>query len=392
MDHSLFNSTEGVLFVILALLAFAFWAQKFKWGKLVGPSLIVILLGILLRNTGVVPAWNDVYGIIVQYCIPISISLMMLSVDFNQLKKLNREPVIALASAVLSVSVMAFLFGLIFGNKIDEGWKISGMFVGTYTGGSANLTAIAVGLNASSSTIAAANAADYVVGIPTLILMFATPAILKGSKWFNKVWPYHHTEQELIGDEDGGLEMTTGDKKEWSIKDLSMLLCISMLINLVSISLSNAVFPETFANAGKILLITTFSVLVAQIPFIKKLKGKLDLGIFFAMMYLCIIGFMVDIQGFLSSTLSITIFCLCVVLACTVLHLLVTRALKIRYEFVILSIVAAIADGTTSALVATNGKWKSLIPIGLLCGILGSILGNYFGVAVAYLVKAVIGA
>ena len=35
------------------------------------------------------------------------------------------------------------------------------MFVGTYTGGSSNLTAIAVGLDASKNTIASANAADY---------------------------------------------------------------------------------------------------------------------------------------------------------------------------------------------------------------------------------------
>ncbi len=39
------------------------------------------------------------------------------------------------------------------------------MFVGT-TGGSSNLTAIAVGLDASKNTIASANAADYVVGHP----------------------------------------------------------------------------------------------------------------------------------------------------------------------------------------------------------------------------------
>ena len=64
---------------------------------------------------------------------------------------------------------------VLFANKIDEGWKVAGMFVGTYTGGSSNLTAIAVGLDASKNTIASANAADYVVGIPTLILMFATP-------------------------------------------------------------------------------------------------------------------------------------------------------------------------------------------------------------------------
>ena len=35
---------------------------------------------------------------------------------------------------------------------------------------------------------ASANAADYVVGIPTLILMFATPALYKSSKWLKDVY------------------------------------------------------------------------------------------------------------------------------------------------------------------------------------------------------------
>ena len=102
------------------------------------------------------------------------------------MRKLSKEPVIALASAIFSVCVAALVFGVLFANKIDEGWKVAGMFVGTYTGGSSNLTAIAVGLEASKNTIASANAADYVVGIPTLILMFATPALYKSSKWLKK--------------------------------------------------------------------------------------------------------------------------------------------------------------------------------------------------------------
>lgn len=71
-------------------------------------------------------------------------------------KLLNRNSIIALASAAVSVCLMAFVFGVLFASKIDEGWKIAGMFVGTYTGGSSNLTAIAVGLDAAKGTIAAA--------------------------------------------------------------------------------------------------------------------------------------------------------------------------------------------------------------------------------------------
>lgn len=109
------------------------------------------------------------------------------------------------------------------------------------------------------------------------------------------------------------------------------------------------------------------------------------------MIYLTIIGFMVDISGFLTSTASITIFCACVILFSTLLHLLITRFFKIRYEFVVISIVAAIADGTTAALVCSNGKWKSLIPIALISGVLAGLIGNYLGISVAYMIKAVIG-
>ena len=43
------------------------------------------------------------------------------------------------------------------------------MFVGSYTGGSPNLTAIATALGTSREAIAAANAADYVVGTPAVM-------------------------------------------------------------------------------------------------------------------------------------------------------------------------------------------------------------------------------
>lgn len=48
-------------------------------------------------------------------------------------------------------------------------------------------------------------------------------------------------------------------------------------------------------------------------------------------------------------------------------------------------------DGTISALVASGAKWKKLISIGLLMGIIGGVCGNYFGIGVAYLVRMVTG-
>lgn len=384
----LFESSASMLAVILCMIALAFWLQKFKGFKTLGPTLIVIILGIILVNLKIVPGYCDVYGAISIYCIPISMSLYLLNVDLKKILQMSKQPLLSIASAVFSVSLVAVLFGVLLGGKINEGWKVAGIFVGTYTGGSSNLTAIATGLNASADTIAAANAADYVIGMPTLILMFAAPAILKNSKKFQKLWPYSFTDEELEGD---GETKELMEAEEWGIKDIAILLAIATSIVAVSTKLSEF-FSADFASAGRILLISTLSIIVSQIPAVRKLKGAMNLGLFFGMMFLAVVGFSVDIRGFLGSALNITLLCFCVILSSIILHLVITRLLKIKYEYVLLGIVGAIADGTTSALVASGAKWKSLISIGLLMGIIGGVCGNYFGIAVAYLVRMIIGA
>lgn len=387
MQFPLFQTTESLLALILLMVAFAYWVQKFKAFKFIGPALTVILLGIIFVNLKIVPGYQDVYGAIIQYCVPLSISIYLLDVNLPSLAKLTGKALTALVMAICSVCAMALLFGLVFGNQIPEGWKTAGMFVGTYTGGSSNLTAIAVGLEASNETIAAANAADYVIGMPTLILLFAAPTLFQNVKFLKRIWPYHLSDEERCGD----TEVTDLVQEGlWSIKDIAWLLAIGMAIVAVSTKLSS-LFPADFASAGRILLISTFSIAAAQVPAVVRLKGKFNLGLFFGLMYLCIIGFSVDLASFFGSTMSITLFCLCVIGGSILLHLLLCRLFKVPYEYVILSITGAIADGTTSSLVASGAKWSRLASVGLIMGIIGAVCGNYVGIGVAYLIKMLLG-
>ena len=383
----IFQTSDSMLAVILCMVAAAFWVQRFKPLKLIGPALLIIITGIILVNLNIVTGSCELYGVIQTYCIPLSTSLYLLNVDFKKIVKMSKQPLMSIGSAVFSVCLVTIVFGSIFAGQIDEGWKVAGMFVGTYTGGSSNLTAIATGLNASGSTIAAANAADYVVGMPTMVLMFAAPALMKNSKKFQKFWPYSFTQEELEGD---GSHQELMGTEEWSIKDIAILMAISTTVVAVSTKLSTFMSAD-FASAGRILLISTLSILVAQIPAVRRVKGAMNLGLFFGMMFLAVVGISVNIKGFLGSAFTITLFCFCVIAGSLILHLAVTRLLKIRYEYVLLGIVGAIADGTTSALVASGAKWKSLISIGMLMGIIGAVCGNYVGIAVAYIIRSIVG-
>ncbi|MCU5962041.1 DUF819 domain-containing protein [Clostridioides difficile] len=384
--NTLFSNPGSILAVMTSMIALGFYLQRYKAIKSLGPALTIIIMGIILSNLKVVPVSTELYGTISTYAIPVSMTIMLMSVDLKEMTKLSREPLIAIFVAVLTVSIMAFLFGLVFAEKISEGWKVAGMFVGTYTGGSANLTAIGTGLNVSRQTLAAANAADYVIGVPTLIFMFALPAILKNSKKFKKLWPYHVEESEL---EDCQNEEFM-ESKEWSIKDIAWMLAIGFVVTEVSTILAGY-FNSSFSSAARILLVTTISIIIAQLKPVKKLKGNLDLGLFVALFFLCTIGFSVDIKEFLGSTFTITLYCFSIIFVSFVFHLGITRLLKIKYQYVILSIVGAIADGPTSALVAASAKWNSLVSVAVVMGVIGGVLGNYAGISVAYAIKMSLG-
>lgn len=84
-------------------------------------------------------------------------------------------------------------------------------------------------------------------------------------------------------------------------------------------------------------------------PAVRKLRGNFDLGLFVAVLFLVTIGFAVDLKQFFGSTFYITLFCFCVIACSILLHLLITRLLKVRFEYVLLSIVGCISDGPTAA-------------------------------------------
>jgi len=386
MNDTLFTGTGNLIAVISLIVALSFYLQRFKIFKNVGPALTVIIFGIILSNFKVVPAMAEVYGVIFQYAIPLSMSMMLLNVDLSKMVKLSKEPLLAMLCAAVSVGLVSILAGFFFAPRISEGWKMAGMFIGTYTGGSSNLTAIGTGLNATAETFAAANAADYVIGMPTMIFLFAAPAIIKKSKSFQKFWPYSLSDDELLGE---GHEELMSDKK-WSIKDIAWLFAIGFIVTEISTILS-AMVPGTMQSALRILFITTIAIAAAQLKPVKKLKGSIDLGLYIALYFLTIIGFMVNLKDFFGSSILIALYVTCIIVFSLLLHLCLCRLFKIKYQYVIISIVASIADGSTAALVAASSQWQSLVSVGVVLGAIGAAIGNYLGISLAYFLKAAIG-
>ncbi len=106
--NTLFSNPGSILAVMTLMIALGFYLQRYKAIKSLGPALTIIIMGIILSNLKVVPVSTELYGTISTYAIPVSMTIMLMSVDLKEMTKLSREPLIAIFVAVLTVSIMAF--------------------------------------------------------------------------------------------------------------------------------------------------------------------------------------------------------------------------------------------------------------------------------------------
>lgn len=96
MASTIFSSEGALLFIMVATVALGFWLQRFKVFKTLGPALTVIVMGIVMSNLRIVPTSSPTYDAISSYCVPLSVSICLLSLDLKQMRKLSKEPIIAL--------------------------------------------------------------------------------------------------------------------------------------------------------------------------------------------------------------------------------------------------------------------------------------------------------
>ncbi|MDI3522373.1 MAG: hypothetical protein PWP43_555 [Bacillota bacterium] len=194
--------------------------------------------------------------------------------------------------------------------------------------------------------------------------------------------PFH----ELVGDDAASL-LT---KKEWSVIDIAVLFAIGFVVTAVSTQIAGY-FNKAVAGAVRIISVTTLSLILAQFKPMRQIKGNMDLGLFVSLFYLAAIGLAIDLKQFLGSAPLVTLYCFFVAVGSLLLHATLCRLFKVSYQYTLISIVASIADGTTSALVAGSGGWNGIIGTAVILGAIGNAIGNYLGIGVAYLLKTVLG-
>ncbi|MGH7753306.1 MAG: DUF819 family protein, partial [Gemmatimonadales bacterium] len=170
-----------VFAALAAVTALAVWLEpRSRLVKVMSSVLFTIVVAAVLSNVGVLPLHSPVYDALRTTGVPVAVTLILLQVNLAQLKHAGPRMAAAFLLACVATMVAALLAYLVFGPSVgEEGWKIAGMYTGTYTGGSVNFVALGAAFEASPGLFVAANAADNVATVGWLVVCLVIPPLLR---------------------------------------------------------------------------------------------------------------------------------------------------------------------------------------------------------------------
>lgn len=381
----------GLLFFLPGL---AFWlTKKYSWAKYVSAPGFCYLFGILLSNFHIAPAEHELYDLVSTYAVYMALAMVLFSVNIKSWLKLAKNAIIGMLTASIGVFIIAIITGIIFAPKIDpeHGWKLTGMLIGTYTGGSMNLAAVGKALDTPSELFVTTNAADIIFGSIFLPIQLALIPFFERMK-VKKLSP-----EALLGQGQSAEEIEKvkkegyWHKKSWNFYDFIYTVSLAGLIMAVSYAISRAFDFGMWKGSVNMLLLTTLSLLAASTKPVSQLVGNEEVGMYLLHVFFVSAGATAYIPNLLQSSPYVAIWVVIAIYLSTIVHYFIsTKVMKIDYQTALVTAQAAVGGPSSAMALPIAAQWPALAVTGIVCGLIGYAIGNYLGVAGAYIVFKVI--
>jgi uncharacterized membrane protein len=348
-----------------------------------------------LISKGIIPAEDKfvnqiatVQDIIPSVVIPLAFPLLLFSLNIKRWLKYAKKGFISVALAIISGLVMVTAGFFIWKDSIPDSWKLAGMFEGIYTGGTPNFVAIKMALNVDPNLFVIVSTYDMIVGAG-LVLFFITIA----PRIFRFILPKFTEEKgisieaSVIAKETENLDDFSGMMNKRTILQLLKALGISALIFALAGGIS-FLLPMVPQMVVVILSITTLAILASLIKQINSIEKTFQLGMYLILVFSLTIASMADLKSMFGiGMLNLILFISWCYFGSLILHLILAKIFRVDADNFLITATAFIFSPPFVPLVANALKNKDVIVTGITGGIIGYILGNYFGVALAYFLK-----
>jgi uncharacterized membrane protein len=375
-----------VLFYVFFPMLILYLCRKFPMVNKLGSVVIAYAVGLIVGNIGILPEGSAaIQEAITTITIPLAIPLLLFSANVRSWFMMAGKTMLSMAAALIGVIVVVFSGYLIFrGGGMEEMWKVSGMLVGVYSGGTPNLASLKMMLNVNPDTYIITHTYDMLLS--SLYLLFL---ITLGRKVFGallKPFPFGGQQGSLTTSQLDGRDPYQGIFRRRVVVSLIKALGISALIFAVGGGVSLLV-PESAQMVVVILIITTLGIGASLLPSINRIEKTFELGMYLILIFSLDVASMANIREFSGAAPGLFLYITYVVFGSLILHVLISRYFKVDSDTVMVTSTALICSPPFVPVIAGAIRNREVIVSGLTVGILGYAIGNYLGYFVALIIK-----
>ncbi|MFR4814205.1 MULTISPECIES: DUF819 family protein [Peptoniphilus] len=384
-----FTYIAFLMFIAGALLALEKYT-KWKIFNVVPPLVFIYVLNMVFCTMGLYAsdACSDTYSALKNNLLYAMIFVMLLRCDFKKLAKLGGR-MVAIFLGCSATLFVGFVVGYpIFKHALGtDTWAAVAALFASWVGGSANMAAMQAALPVDAGAYSCALALDtvcYSLWIALLLL-----AVRYAPKW-NKATKADTSKLQAVAD--AAAAEVAKEKRSADSADWIFLIGLSLIVSAVS-QFVGAKLSETLTNAGLAVFdkgtITTLFVtvlgLICALTKIGKLPAVEELSNVYLYAVVSLLASTASVVDLISAPMWVVYGVFILVVHVVLMYLLS----KIFHWDLCMVSTASLANigGSASAPIVASAYDASYAGIGVLMGVLGAAVGNFFGIGMGQILK-----
>ncbi|WP_408011738.1 DUF819 domain-containing protein [Pseudalkalibacillus sp. A8] len=378
----------SVLLVITAIIAIAEKRSRSKFFKYVPGIVLIYLVCALLQTFGVFGATesNDTaYGTVRGVLLPAMLMLMLLHCDLRKIIRLGPKMLGAFFAASISiVAAFTITYILLKGFYAADTWKAFAALSASWTGGSANMVILQDILTVPENIFGYALIMDTVnYSFWVMFMFWLVPFADKFNRWTKTNTTYLDqvsAEISASNEENEGVG--------FGFVEMLSLLALAIFVSALGTKLGNSL-PELGTAVNSTTWTITFASVVGIVlamTRVAKIPGSLEISKVMLYIVIALIASHADFSQLFQAPVYI-ISGFMILFFHGVFMFLLAKLFKLDLFTMGVASLANIG-GVASAPILAGAFHRSLIPIGILMAVLGSLLGTYFGILTANILSA----
>jgi len=380
----------AILVYLLTLIGLIYWLNE--QAALAGffkylPTVIwIYFLPMVSTTLGIIPESSALYDWIKTYLLPPALILLLLSANLPALAKLGPKAIFMMLIGTIGVVVGGAISLALFGPWLPvDAWQGMGALSGSWIGGSANMIAVGTSIGTRDDLFGIMIIVDTVVGYGWM------GVVIFFSAYQQRLDDWNGVDTTLIDELNIQMNevMNTG-RRPMEFNDLITILAVGMVSGFIALKFGQWLpdLGRVITSFGWTIIIVTALGIILSLTYLEK-AGASHVGNIFLYLLLATIGAKADLNAILEAPLFLLAGVLWIIIHAVILF--IGGRLVKAPMFLIATSSQANIGGVVSAPIVATVYQKSLAPVGLLMGVMGNVIGIYFGLFTAWVLSLIAG-